>query len=114
VRADGEEKMPVPRFGTFLARLLTYDTNLKNRATGKLTIAVLYEGKSPASVSQGAELATALKNLELIRILDLPVETLGMAFTDASELEKAVRRTGINVLVIGDHLDHAQWAGQQS
>jgi hypothetical protein len=105
VRADGEEKMPVPRSTTFLARLLTYDTNLKNRAAGKLTIAVLYEGKNPASASQGAELATALKNLELVRILDLPVETLGMAFTDASELEKAVRRIGVDVLVVGDGLE---------
>ncbi len=104
-RAGSEEEMPAPRFATFLARMLTYDTNLKKRAGEKLAIAVLYDGKSPTSVSKGAELAAALKNLELVRILDLPVEILGLAVTDASELEKAVHSHGIAAFVVGDGLE---------
>ena len=105
VHAGGEEKMPGPRFATFLARMLTYDSHLKKRAGGKLTIAVLYDGKSPASTAQGTELGTALKNLELVRILDLPVETLGIAVTDASELEKAVQSAGLDAFVVCDGLE---------
>lgn len=105
VYASGEEKMPGPRFATFLARMLTYDSNLKKRAGEKLTIAVLYDGKNPTSTTQGAELGTALKNLELIRILDLPVETLGIAVTDASELERAVQSSGLDAFVVCDGLE---------
>jgi len=103
--ASGEEKMPAPRFATFLARMLTYDSNLKKRAGAKLSIAVLYDGTSPASTTQGAELAAALKNLELVRILDLPVETLGIAVTDASELEKVAQAQGIDAFVVSDGLE---------
>jgi hypothetical protein len=104
-RAGSEEKMPAPRFATFLARMLTYDTNLKKRAGDKLAIAVLYDGKSPTSVNKGAELAVALNNLELVRILDLPVETLGLAVSSISELEKAVHLYGIDAFVVGDGLE---------
>jgi len=103
--AGGEEKMPGPRFATFLARMLTYDSNLKKRAGGKLSIAVLYDGKSPASTTQGTELATALKNLELARILDLPVETLAIAVTEAAELEKAAQSQGLDAFVVCDGLE---------
>jgi hypothetical protein len=109
VHAGGEEKMPAPRFASFLARMLTYDTNLKKRVGERLTIAVLYEGKDAISVAEGSELAAALKNLELVKILDLPVATLGVAFTDAATLEKAVRLHGIDVFVVGGGL-HNQTA----
>jgi hypothetical protein len=102
---DEERKMPGPRFATFLARMLTYDSQLKKRAGEKLTIAVLYDGKSPASTTQGTDLGTALKNLELVRILDLPVATLGIAVTDASGLEKAVQASGIDAFVVCDGLE---------
>ena len=105
VHAGSEEKMPSPRFATFLARMLTYDSNLKKRAGEKLTIAVLYDGKSPASTAQGTDLGTALKNLELVRILDLPVETLGIAITDASELDRAVQTAGLDAIVVCDGLE---------
>jgi hypothetical protein len=105
VHAVGEEKMPGPRFATFLARMLTYDSQLKKRAGEKLSIAVLYDGKSPASTTHGAELGTALKSLELARILDLPVETLAIAVTDASELEKAVQSFGLDAFVVCDGLE---------
>jgi uncharacterized membrane protein len=109
VRAGGEEKMPAPRFASFLARMLTYDTNLKKRAGERLTIAVLYQGKDAVSVAEGFELAAALKNLELVKILDLPVATLGVALTDAATLEKAVRSHGIDVFVVSGGL-HNQTA----
>ena len=102
--ASGEEKMPAPRFASFLARILTYDANLKKRAGQRLTIAVLYEGNDPISVAEGSELAAALKNLELVKILDLPVDAIGVAFTDASTLEKAVRSQGVDVFVVGSGL----------
>jgi len=101
----GEEKMPAARFATFLARMLTYDNNLKERAGARLSIAVLYDGKNPASVAQGTEMSAALKNLELVRIADLPVNTLSLPFTDASELEQAVVSNSIAAFVISDGLE---------
>jgi hypothetical protein len=84
--------------------LLTYDANLKGRAGGKLTIAVLYDGKDATSAARGTELLNALKNLELIKILDLPVETFGLAVTNDLELEKAVKSRGIGAFVVGEGL----------
>ena len=101
----GEDKMPAARFATFLARMLTYDNNLKKRAGARLVIAVLYDGKNPASSAHGTEMAAALKNLELVRIADLPVNTLALPFTDAAELEKAVVANSIAAFVIGDGLE---------
>ena len=108
VHAGGEEKMPAPRFATFLARMLTYDTHLKKRVGEKLVIAILYEGTNPASVTAGLELASELKNLELIKILDLPVQTHRIAVVGAAELEKAVQADGIGAFVVSDGLEKQQ------
>jgi hypothetical protein len=107
-RAGSEEKMPAARFATFLARMLTYDTNLKKRTGEKVVIAVLCDEERQASVVAGSELANELKNLELIKILDLPVETHRIAVTGAAKLEEAVQMHGISAFVVGDGLEKQQ------
>jgi hypothetical protein len=98
--ARAEEKMPAPRFASFVARLLTYDTTLKGRAGDSVAIAVLCRRGNPAGLRESMELARALKNLELATILDLPVKTLSLPLDDTAELERAVDKRGIDAFVV--------------
>ena len=95
-----EEKMPPPRFASFLARLLTYDTGLKARAGNAIVIAVVCRGRDHAGLNESLELASALKTLELATILDLPVRTLSLPLGNPAELEKAVEKRGIDAFVV--------------
>ncbi len=102
--ASDEEKMPAPRLATFFGRLLAYDTNLKDRAKGRIDIAVLYRrgGTSPEDL---AAMTNALQTLELTRILDLPVKTYSVAVTNLAELEKAVELHGIDAFIVSPGLE---------
>jgi YfiR/HmsC-like len=107
-RANGEEPMPTARFASFLARLLAYDTNLKARAGRHVVIAVLYDGADPGAVQAGADMAASIKTLELMRILDLPVDTHSLAVTNAADLDKAVEKLGIDTFIVCPCLDKQQ------
>lgn len=106
--ADDEERMPAARFATFVARLLTYDNNLKTRAGKKVVLAVLFAPGAPASSAEGTEMASAIQTLELTRILDRPVKTLSLAVTDANALEKSVRTQGIVAFIVSRGLEKQQ------
>jgi hypothetical protein len=104
-QARAEERMPAPRFASFLARLLTYDTTLQNRAGGSIVIAVLHQRGNHPSMRESIELSRALRTLELTKILDLPVKTLSIALTSVGELERAVETLGIDAFVVCSQVD---------
>jgi hypothetical protein len=98
--ANGEAPMPPARFATFLARMLAYDTNLTARSGKRVVVAVLYDGADAGSTEAGTAMAAAIKTFELMRILDLPVETHSLAVTSVADLDQAVEKFGIGTFIV--------------
>jgi hypothetical protein len=106
--AEDEACMPAARFASFLARLLSYDESLRKRAGKKVVIAALSAQEDGVLPADRAEMQSAIKTLELAKILDLPVETTIIPLTNAEALERSVRSQGIAVFVVGRGLEKRQ------
>ena len=85
-------ELPAAKQAVFLARIIAYDGNLKERAAGTVTIGILSRVK-------------AFGPLESATLAGLPVKLTKVSFVGRDVLDKAVRDEHINTIYVCEGLD---------
>jgi hypothetical protein len=93
-RAD----IPADRQAVILSRALAYDNNLRSRAGDTVVVAILYKSGNGASESAADAIFRAFKALESVKIQDLPLRTVKVAFSSKDALRAAVSSQGIDAI----------------
>jgi hypothetical protein len=97
--------LPAEKQAFFLARAITYDTNLKDRAGASVNIGILAKKGNPDSEKMADTVTKAFLPLEATTMLGLPVRLKRLAFAGRDALEKGVREAGIDTLYVCISLD---------
>lgn len=90
--------VPVDKQAVILTRALAYDKELRARAGGSLVIAILYRPGAADSDSVAAEALRAFKALEGVKVQDLPISIVKLAYTGKDALKNAITAQGIDAL----------------
>lgn len=91
-------QIPPDKQAVILTRSLAYDTNLRSRAGSTLVIAVLYKPGVGDSESVAADVFRAFKALEGIKVQDLPISVVKLAYSGKEALKSAISAQGIDAL----------------
>jgi hypothetical protein len=98
-------ELPPGKQAIFLARVIAYDANLRERAGPAVNIGVLAK-KGDKESERGAELlAKAFTSLEAATVQGLPMRVSRIYFGGRELLERAVREGGIDTLYVCGGLD---------
>jgi hypothetical protein len=89
----------------FLARVLAYDANLKERAAGTVNIGVLARKGDRDSERMADSMVKAFTPLETATILGLPVRVSRLYFAGREALDRAAREGGIDTVYVCAGLD---------
>lgn len=98
-------ELPAGKQAIFLARVIAYDANLKDRAGGAVNIAVLARRGDRESEKMADVLVKAFTPLETATLLGLPVRVSRIYFAGREALDRAVREGGIDTLYVCSGLD---------
>ena len=93
-----------------LARALAYDDNLRNRAGDSLVIAVLFKPGAGGSESAADGMVRAFKALEGVKVQNLPMHVLKLAYGSRDALHGAVGAQGIDAVYVCPGLEGDQGA----
>lgn len=94
-RAAAQSQVPPEKQAVILTRALAYDNNLHARAGDSVVIAVLYK----AAGDEAADAAFAgFKALEGVKVQDLPIKVVKLAYSGKDALRSAITAGGIDVL----------------
>jgi hypothetical protein len=104
-RAGTSAELPPGKQAIFLARVLAYDANLKERAAGAVNIAVLARKGDHESEKMADVLVKAFTPLETATILGLPVRVSRLYFGGHEAFDRAVREGGIDTVYVCTGLD---------
>ncbi len=99
-RAALSAELPPGKQAIFLARVLAYDANLKERAAGAVNIAVLARKGDHDSERMADVLVKAFTPLETATILGLPVRVSRLYFGGREAFDRAVREGGIDTVYV--------------
>jgi hypothetical protein len=103
--ADDPPEVVMSRRAVTIARALSYDATLADRAGGEVLLVVLFKKKHPGS-DRAAEVAgKAFKQLETLRIAGSPFRRLVVPFAGPAELEQLVHKEGVDALYLCDGLE---------
>jgi hypothetical protein len=100
-----EADLPPGKQAIFLARVIAYDANLKERAGAAVNIAVLAKKGDKESEKMAEFLVKAFTPLESARLLGLPVKISRLYFGGRDTLDRAVVEGGIDALYVCSGLD---------
>lgn len=98
-------ELPPGKQAIFLARVLAYDANLKDRAGGAVNIGVLARKGDRDSEKMADVMVKAFTPLETATILGLPVRVSRLYFAGREALDRAVREGGIDTVYVCAGLD---------
>jgi len=98
-------ELPPGKQAIFLARVIAYDANLKERAGAAVNIAVLAKKGDKESEKMADLLVKAFTPIETATLLGLPVRISRLSFVGRDGLDKAVREGGIDTLYVCSGLD---------
>jgi hypothetical protein len=98
-------ELPPGKQAIFLARVIAYDANLKERAAGAVNIGVLARKGDRDSEKMADALIKAFTPLETATLLGLPVRVSRLYFSGREALDRAVREGGIDTLYVCSGLD---------
>jgi hypothetical protein len=98
-------ELPPGKQAIFLARVIAYDGNLKERAGAAVNIAILAKKGDKESEKMADLLVKAFTPLETATLLGLPVQISRLSFVGRDGLDKAVREGGIDTLYVCSGLD---------
>jgi len=98
-------ELPPGKQAIFLARVIAYDANLKQRAGTAVNIAVLTKKGDKESENMADLLVKAFTPLETATLLGLPVRVGRLSFGGREALDRAVREGGIDTLYVCSGLD---------
>lgn len=88
-----------------LARALSYEYTLKNRAGDALSIAVLYKAGSSSSDAAAEAWVKAFKSFEGVKVQGLPLGVVKIGWDSADRVKGLLSAQGIDILVVADGLD---------
>ena len=91
-----------------LARALAYDDNLHARAGDTLVIAVLFKAGQGGSESAADGMVRAFKALEGVKVQNLPLHVIKLAYTSKDALHSAVGSQGIDAVYVSAGLEGDQ------
>jgi len=91
------------RNAAILARVLSYELTLDDRAGKSVGVAVVYKQGEPSSERNANDWFDALNELSSLRIKDKPFFALKIAYSP-SDLISAIDTQGIDVLLVADGL----------
>jgi hypothetical protein len=100
-----EAELPPARQAIFLARVIAYDANLKERAAAAVDFGVLVKKGDRDSEHMAELMVKALTPLESATLLGLPVRISAVYFSGREALERTVRDGGIDTLYVCSGLD---------
>ncbi|MBN2574876.1 MAG: YfiR family protein [Deltaproteobacteria bacterium] len=95
-----EAELPPGKQAIFLARVIAYDANLRQRAGATVNIGVLAKKGDKESERTAGLLVKAFKPIEAATLLGLPVRVSRMYFGGRESLDRAVREDGIDTLYV--------------
>jgi hypothetical protein len=98
-------ELPAGKQAVFLARIIAYDGNLKERAAGAVNIGILSRKGDKASEEMAESIIKAFAPLELATLAGLPVKLSKISFVGRDLLDKTVHDEHINTLYVCEGLD---------
>lgn len=105
-----QAQVPPEKQAVILARALAYDDNLKNRAGDSLVVAVVFKPGQAPSESAADAIFKAFKALEGVKVRDLPLKTVKLAYSGKDALHSAIVGQGIDALYVCAGVDGDQAA----
>ena len=91
-----------------LARALAYDDNLRGRAGDSLVVAVLFKAGAGGSESTADGMVRAFKAIEGVKVQNLPLRVVKLAYTGKDALHGAVTGQGIDAVYVCPGLEGDQ------
>ncbi len=91
-------QVPLDKQAVILTRALSYDKDLRTRAGSSLVVAVLYKAGSADENGAAAEVVRAFKALEGVKVQDLPISVVKLAYSSKDALRSAITAQGIDAL----------------
>ncbi|MDB4969318.1 MAG: hypothetical protein JWN44_5007 [Myxococcales bacterium] len=107
-RSARADQVSPDKQAVILARALAYDDNLRARAGDAIVVAVVF--KSGQSASEGAAdgMVRALKAIEGVKVQNLPLRVVKLAYSGKDALHGAVTGQGIDALYVCPGLESEQ------
>ena len=109
-RASRADQVAPDKQAVILARALAYDDNLRGRAGDALVVAVVFKPAQAGSESAADAMVRAFKALEGVKVQNLPMRVVKLAFTGKDALHASVSSQGIDALYICPGLEGDQGA----
>jgi hypothetical protein len=103
-------QVPPDRQAVILTRALAYDDKLHNRAGDSVVVAVVFKAGQGSSESAADAMLRAFKALEGVKVRDLPLRAVKLAYTSRDALHGAIASQGIDVLYLCPGLESDQVA----
>lgn len=91
-----------------LARALAYDDNLRGRAGDALVVAVVFKPGQGGSESAADAMVRAFKAIEGVKVQNLPLRVVKLAYGGKDSLHSAVSSQGIDALYVCPGLEPDQ------
>lgn len=98
-------ELPPGKQVVFLARIIAYDANLKERAAGTVNIAILSKHGDMASEQSAESILAAFTPLGSTTLAGVPVKITKVSFVGREALDKSVRDEKIDTLYVCSGLD---------
>lgn len=109
-RVSRADQVAPDKQAVILARALAYDDNLRGRAGDSLVIAIVFKPTAGGSESAADSMVRAFKALEGVKVQNLPLRVVKLAFGGKDALHGAVSGQGIDALYICPGLEGDQGA----
>jgi len=93
------------RQAALVLRILSYDRNLSDRVSGRVTVLVVYRESNGDSTSESRRIASALDALgRRTTVAGMNARAVRLAYTSRSDLETAARREGAAAVYVCEGL----------
>jgi hypothetical protein len=93
------------RRAVVMARALSYDGSLRERAGRVVVMAVVYKKKHPESEKSAEVAARAFKQIENLRVAGAPFRRVVTAYSGGADLERLVDQERVSALYVCDGLE---------
>ncbi len=104
-RMGATAELPLGKQAIFLARVIAYDANLRDRAGEAVNIGILARRGDKESERMADLLFKAWKPLEKATVVGLPVRVTRLWFSGRDGLDRAVREAGIDTIHVCSGLE---------
>jgi hypothetical protein len=107
-RSSRADQVTPDKQAVILARALAYDDNLRARAGDALVVAVLFKPGAGGSESTADIMVRAFKALEGVKVQNLPLRVVKLAYSGKDALHAAVSSQGIDAIYVCPGLEPDQ------